>query len=300
MQIGGLGNDTLIAGTGNDTFVATEGTDQILLSGEWGTDSVLASASGTFIQVTDAAAINFNSVPDGNDIVVNISGRLSTLRLTNFIGNEGNFIVQDQNGDIVNIGGTGTTQATALNISADTSVTARVGDVSNPDDYYTFTAPTDGQSTVTISGAAPGAVVQFLNSAGGIIDTATTDANGDATVTFSNAVRSETYAISVSVSADTAYSLDVAFSAQNFADSVSNPVNVNLPLFLESVTLDVTSNPVDAYRIVAPDDATLVVNTSLVTGGLDLRVYDSAGNLLKESATSGTVAEGLTLEVTQG
>ena len=106
--------------------------------------------------------------------------------------------------------------------------------------------------------------------------------------------------MSVLATSDTDYSLDLTFNEKNITDRVSTPVNVSLPLLLDAVTLDVASNPSDSYRIVAPNDATLVVNTSLVTGDLDLRIYDSLGNLLKESAQTGAVAESLTFNVTSG
>jgi hypothetical protein len=193
----------------------------------------------------------------------------------------------------------GTTQSIALVIGADDNVQARVGEATNPKDFYTFTAPTDCQTTATLSGAAPGAEVRFFNLAGGSQGFATADSNGNASVTIS-AVRSESYFVSVLATSDTDYSLDLTFNEKNLTDSVSNPVNVSLPLLLDAVTLDVASNPSDSYRIVAPNDATLVVKTSLVTGDLDVRIYDSLGNLLKESAQTGTVAESLTFNVTSG
>lgn len=243
--------------------------------------------------------MDINAAPSGNNLFLSFSGSLKSITLVNYIGNEGNFIVLDQNGDVLNLSGSGTTRFNALILDADDTVSARVGDVLNPEDYYTFSAPTDGQVTATISGAAAGAVVRFFNVAGGSKAFATADSNGDAVVTI-DAVRSETYFVSVTHSTDTAYTMDLSFAEQNTSDSVSNPVNVSLPLLLDSVALSLASNPVEAYRIVAPSDMTLIANTSHVTGDLDLRIYDSAGNLLKESAQTGTVAEGLSFQITAG
>jgi len=181
----------------------------------------------------------------------------------------------------------GTTQSIALVIGADDNVQARVGEATNPEDFYTFTAPTDGQTTAILSGAAPGAEVRIFNLAGGSLGFATVDSNRNASVTIS-AVRSEPYFVSVLATSNTGYSLDLTFNEKNLTDSVSTPVSVSLPLLLDAVTLDVASNPSDSYRVVAPNDETLVVNTSLVTGDLGLRIYDSLGNLLNVIAVTPT------------
>ena len=179
----------------------------------------------------------------------------------------------------------GTTQSIALVIGADNTAQARVGEATNPEDFYTFTAPKDGQTMATLSGAAPGAEVRFSNLAGGSQGVATADSNRNAPVTIS-AVRSESYFVSVLATSDTDYSLDLTFNEINLADSVFTPVNVSLPLLLDAVTLDAASNPSDSYRVVAPNDATLVANTSLVTDDLDLRIYDSLRNLLNVIAVT--------------
>ena len=160
--------------------------------------------------------------------------------------------------------------------------------------------PTDGTTSATITDAGANVTVRLLNFAGGEIAQATTDSSGTATVTFTEAVRSETYIVEVSGQDAGPYTLTTNFDPQNVTDSLTSPVNVTLPLLLDSLTLDQTTNPSDFYRIVAPENATLVVNSSLVTGDLDLRIYDSLGNLIKESATVGPTAEGLSLPVTAG
>lgn len=296
---GGDGDDTITGGLGDDTVDGGGGRDLLIYTGEWGSDTVIASEAGTIVSLTDANGLDVNAAPSGNDVTISIGGKTSSITLRDFVGNEGNFIVRDQSGDVLNINGSGTTVASALVIGSDDSLTARVGQGANNEDFYKFVAPTDGQFTVSISGADPGTVVSFLNFAGGPLASATADSNGNATVSF-DATRSETYLASIAASADTAYALNVSFDAQNTDDSLTNPVNVDVPFFLTSLTLDAATNPSDFYRVVAPENTTLVVNTSLVTGDFDIRIYDSLGNLLKESAQTGAVAEGLTLGVTSG
>ncbi|MDG2321414.1 MAG: hypothetical protein P8L79_14250 [Rhodospirillaceae bacterium] len=191
-------------------------------------------------------------------------------------------------------GPSGTTQSIALVIRADNTVQARVSEATNPEGFYTFTAPTDVKATAALSGAALGSEVRFFNLAGGSQGGATADSNRNASITIS-AVRSESYFVSVLVTSDTDYSLDLTFNEKNPADSVFTPLNVSLPLLLDAVTLDAARNPPDSYRVVAPNDATLVANTSLVTGDLGLRIYDSLRILLNVIALKPTSssAEGL-------
>lgn len=297
---GGDGNDIITGGLGDDTLDGGAGQNRYEFSGEWGADTVTATGSVNVIVIDDPAA-NINFVPSGgDDLRITVNGKLtSSVLVQDYFGNEGRFRIVDQAGEVINASGAGTTQLLAHGIGVDETVSAQVGEALNPDDFYTFTAPTNGSITASITGAVAGTIVQFLDASGTSQASMTVDSSGTATASIPVSV-SANYFVSVSGTSETAYSLDMSFSAQSTGDSVDNPTLVELPLLLESVVLDSVSNPSEVYRVIAPEDMTLVVNTSLVTGDLDVRLYDDDGNLLKESATVGSTAEGLSFDVQKG
>ena len=98
---GGLDNDTITGGLGDDTITGGQGTDRLLYSGEWGNDSVVASDPDTIIELSDVPLSDINLVPTANDLAVNIAGRAATITITNYVGNEGNVRILDQDGTLV-------------------------------------------------------------------------------------------------------------------------------------------------------------------------------------------------------
>lgn len=297
---GGEGDDVLVGGAGNDTLDGGNGNDRYDFSGEWGDDTVVASGSFNLVVISDADAAAINFAPTGaSDVRVTINGKASTIILSGFVGNEEKFRVVDQSGNTVHANNNGTSTALAIEIGVDESVSSQVGNALSSDDFFTFTAPTDGTISATVSGAGAGITVQFLDVLGDSFAAATTDSNGNATISASVSIGTQ-YFVSVAGTADAVYSLGMNFESQSLGDSLENPTNVTLPLLLDTVSLDESTNSSEFYRFVPTADTTLIVNTSGITGDLDLRLYDDAGNLLKESATVGAVAEGLTFAVNAG
>lgn len=295
---GGDGNDVLIGGLGDDTLDGGTGHDRYEFSGLWGEDTVIAGGSFNTIVITDADAESINVAPTGDsDVRLTFNGKPNTsILLSEFVGNEDKFRVVDQDGNTLHINNSGTSTSLAIGIGVDETISAEAGNSLGLNDFYTFTAPTNGTISATVTGLAIGTTIEFLDAAGETQTSGTADATGTVALSMPVSV-STSYFVSVSDTGTGVYSLDMSFSAQTSGDSVENPTTVNIPFLLESVSFESNSNPSEVYRVVAPDDMTLVVNTSMVTGDLDVLLYDDDGNLLKESATVGSTPDGLSIEV---
>lgn len=297
---GGAGDDTLSGGIGDDTLDGGSGFDRYEFAGEWGADTVVASGSFNSIVVSDASRDDMNFVPVGDsDIQITFSDRSSTILLSGFIGNEEKFRVVDQSGSILHVNGSGTSSSMAIEIGVDETIFGQVGNSVTGEDYYTFTAPTNGSIGAVVSGVPAGTSLMFLDSSGAELGVATASSTGTATLDLLVDVGTK-YFVSVVGTGSATYGLDLSFSAGTDGDSVTNPTQVDGPLFLQAVSFDATTSPSEFYRVVAPEDATLIANTSSVTGDLDVRLYDDAGNLLKESATVGATPDGLSFSATKG
>lgn len=297
---GGQGNDVLDGGSGDDILDGGGGQDRYDFSGEWGNDRVIASGSLNTIVISDADAADINFAPSGaNDLNILVNGKSSSILLVGFIGNEEKFRVVDQSGNTIHANGNGTRSDVAIEIGVDESLSSQVGSGASSDDYFTFTAPTNGTVSAAVSGVGAAKTVEFLDSLGNVLATATSDSNGNATVSIPVTVSTD-YFVTVSGTDSAVYNLSMDFTSQSTGDSLENPTVVSLPLFLDSVSFDQTNNPSEFYRIDATENTTLIANTSMVTGDLDVRLYDVDGNLLKESVTVGSVADGLSFDVVAG